>query len=142
MSKRRTTAIALAWTLAGALAAGTSLAGDANGASGVPYLSGGFGSGEREQLEKRAAGYNLLVEIADRSGAFEGGGHVTIRDASGKTVLDTEVDGPQLYAKLPPGRYSVLASDGGAESGARTVEVPASGRATVVLDVAKRRPER
>jgi hypothetical protein len=130
------TRIAVALSLLGLVVASAPIAADA--AETILVLSGGVGSDERERLEQRAAGYNVRVELADPSGKFEGGGTVVIRDAAGKTVVPaTKLDGPQLYAKLPPGRYSVEISGAGGPAKTVSVEAPASGRATAVVDPSK-----
>ncbi|HZR79557.1 MAG TPA: carboxypeptidase regulatory-like domain-containing protein [Candidatus Binatia bacterium] len=135
MSRKCTAiALALAWSFAGSLATAAPPADEPQG-GGVPYLTGGVGTDEREALQERAAGYNLLVEVAAPSGAYQGGGRVAVRDGSGKTVLATNMDGPQLYAKLPPGHYTVAFEGSGSKPKTASVQVPASGRAKTVIDV-------
>jgi hypothetical protein len=129
-------ALALAGALAGSQAVATAPSGAGQTESGIAYLSGGVGSDERQRMEELAAGFNLRVEMADPEGKFQGGGHVRIRDAAGKTVLDTTTNGPLLYAKLPPGRYTIVVGDGPEKT--RSVEVGASGRTDVVIDAAQR----
>lgn len=81
--------------------------------SGIAYVSGGIGQDEREALTAQAAGYNLKLVFADKSG-----GHylsdikVSIKGAKGADVLEAVADGPWFFAKLPPGSYRVSAAVG------------------------------
>jgi len=126
--------VALALALASSYASATAPAGAGQTESGVSYISGGVGTDERARMEQLAAGFNLRVEMAAPDGKFLGGGRVQIRDGKGKTVLDTTTNGPLLYAKLPPGKYTVLVGGDGAGAKSRSVEVGASGRTDVVID--------
>lgn len=89
---------------AGALERGTS-------ATGVAYVSGGVGDDETHALAAERDAYSLwLTTAVRRSGAYLSGVLVRIREAdSGLLVLDTRMDGPWLFAALPPGRYEVEA---------------------------------
>ena len=51
---------------------------------------------------------------------------VRLADTKGSVVLDTVTDGPMLLAKLPPGRYQVMAEVRGQT---RTATVDATGGA-------------
>ncbi len=53
-------------------------------------------------LELAKAGTTQAVYISDVQ--------ITIKDASGSTVLATVTKGPYLLAKLPPGKYSLDAT--------------------------------
>ena len=78
---------------------------------GWPYLAGGFGIEEREELEQARRDFRLRVTTAARgSGAYLSGVRIRIADASGRGVFDREVAGPWLLIDLPPGRYAVRAS--------------------------------
>jgi len=100
----------------------------------VPYATGGIGLDEREQLRQDAKrlGYNLKIVTAADAGNYLGSVQVTIADARGAQVLQAALDGPWLYAKLPPGRYAISATDG-TTTRKRTVDVPAGGTREVVL---------
>lgn len=120
----------------GALAAGEQqTAGAVQKSGAVAYFSGGVGSDERARMEQMAAGFNLRVEMAAPAGNYQGGGHVVIRDAARKTVLDTTTDGPLLYVKLPPGHYTVDVSGASAAGPGKTraVDLTANERKDVVL---------
>ena len=78
---------------------------------GWPYLAGGFGLEEREELARARRDYRLRVTTAARgSGAYLAGVRIRIADASGRGVFDREVAGPWLLIDLPPGGYTVRAS--------------------------------
>ena len=79
-------------------------------ADGWPYVAGGFGVEEREELAQARRDFRLRVMTAARgSGAYVSGVRLRIADASGRRVFDHEVDGPWLLIDLPPGRYSLRA---------------------------------
>jgi len=81
---------------------------------GIAYVSGGIGIEERGALSALAKTkeYNLKLEFIMISGQYTSGATVMIQDASGKTVLQAESDGPWFYAKLPPGDYTFTAALG------------------------------
>ena len=77
--------------------------------------------------------HNLKVlTAAEKSGAFLAGAQVVVRDAGGRPVFETTLDGPWLLARLPPGNYQLIATLGG-KSQTRTFTVPASGRREIFL---------
>jgi hypothetical protein len=96
--------VGLLGTPAGALERGTSPA-------GVAYASGGVSHAEQAELRAAQGEYSFwLTTAARRSGAFLSGVRVRITESTtGKTVLDHRLDGPWLFAALPPGRYEVEA---------------------------------
>lgn len=84
----------------------------------IQYVSGGIGKDESDAMKQAGADYPLLLEFASTAkGAQDGNGKgefvadvdVAIRDASGKEVLHTQVDGPLLLVRVPPGRYALTA---------------------------------
>lgn len=78
----------------------------------VTYLTGGIGKDEADALRAAAPKYPLALEFVQNAkpkGEFLANVDVTIKDHAGKTVIDTVSDGPFLLAKLPPGRYTVVA---------------------------------
>lgn len=101
-------------------------------APSAPHVSGGVGIGEREDLLAREGDYNFKVVTAERSGAFLAGVHVVIEGAGGERVLDTEMQGPLLLARLAPGSYTMRAVLGG-EVLTRTVVIPEHGRREALL---------
>jgi len=83
----------------------------------VAFRSGGVGLDESMAMREAAPKYALELEFVAKDSAGHGeylaGNPVVITDEAGKTVLRTESEGPFLLASLPPGRYSVAATDDG-----------------------------
>ncbi len=81
----------------------------------VIYLSGGIGQEEAAALRQNESNYPLALEFIrnGESGAeFLAGVSVTIKDAQGNVVLAAASEGPLLLAKLPDGKYKVIAAAG------------------------------
>jgi len=76
--------------------------------NGISFITGGVGHDEEEALQAMGSRFNLKVTMAQPTGHFLSDARINIRDSQGKTVLDTIADGPQLYAQLPPGNYTVV----------------------------------
>ncbi len=84
---------------------------EARSAGSVAYRSGGIGAEERAALRAHARDYNLrLTFAAEGRGAYLGGAKVRIEDSDGHVVLDAGSEGPWFFARLPKGRYRVVAS--------------------------------
>ncbi len=81
-------------------------------ATGVAYASGGVGEDEQSALLAQRRDYSFWLTTAVRkTGAHLAGVQVRIREAeTGLLVLDTRMDGPWLFAKLPLGRYEIEAT--------------------------------
>lgn len=76
----------------------------------VNYVSGGIGADERAAMQERSGSYNLKLVFAERTtGSYLADVKVSIAGADGATVLETIADGPWLYARLPAGKYRVMA---------------------------------
>jgi hypothetical protein len=84
-------------------------------------MSGGIGLESRERLRAKQDSYNLMVLLAQSDGHYLGGADITISDRSGKSLLITQVKGPWLLVKLPPGDYTVDAKARNAVQRARVV---------------------
>ena len=82
---------------------------------GVPYLGGGVGEEEREQVLSRAGGFNLKLVFAGKDGAYLSDIDVAVQDARGQTLLEVKSTGPILLTRLPAGRYQVTAVSEGRE---------------------------
>ena len=82
-------------------------------AGGVPYVSGGVGDESLQRLRDHASEFNLKLVFAMTSGAHLSAVRVTIADAKGSTLLEAISDGPWFLAKLPVGKYRVVASYAG-----------------------------
>jgi Carboxypeptidase regulatory-like domain len=97
------------------------------------WVSGGVSADERDEMIMALPDHNLKVlTAAEKSGAFLAGAQVVVRDAGGRTVFETSLDGPWLLARLPPGNYQLIATLGG-KSQTRTFTVPAGGRREIFL---------
>ena len=74
----------------------------------LPYITGGFGNEEQNQIKQHAEQFNLhltFAQVADR--AYIGGVKVAITDAKGNEVSKDDNLGPLLYLKLNPGQYTL-----------------------------------
>ncbi len=81
---------------------------DGRTSQGQPFLTGGIGSEERDALKVQREYFNLRVLTAAKgSGAYLSDVRVTITDSTGRSVLETVMDGPWLYVQLLPGAYQV-----------------------------------
>jgi hypothetical protein len=100
--------------------------------SGIPYVSGGAGTEEIDQLRSMEKDFNLKMVFALTSGAYLAEVNVSILDAGNKVVLDTLAEGPWFLVRLPPGTYQVNASYR-ANVEHRTVAVGAGTLSTVEL---------
>lgn len=90
--------------------------------AGIPFLSGGVGIEERENLRALAEKYNTMLVFALREGNYLASIDVQIADAGGNPVLQTTTQGPWLFATLPEGAYQVEATMQG-ERISRRIEV-------------------
>lgn len=97
-----------------------------------PFIAGGIGLDESEQMKSMARDFPLSITVAAKSGAYLADSHVKIQDARGQTVLDTQLDAPYLLVDLPPGKYNVEATIQGKKQ-QRSVEIAANGRAKVLF---------
>jgi len=77
---------------------------------GIPYVSGGVGVGEREELREEMTRFNLKLIFALTSGAYVADIPVEIKDQQGKVILDVKSEGPWLYVSLPAGSYTITTS--------------------------------
>jgi hypothetical protein len=81
-------------------------------AADVPYISGGIGGAEREELAAKERDYNVKIVTAMKSGEYLSGVVVVIESATKEPMLETTMAGPILLAKLPPGSYTIRATAG------------------------------
>ena len=78
--------------------------------NGIPYLSGGFGVDERENLRAMTTDDNLELSFALQNKNYLGGAKVLIKDRNGTEIISAVSDGPLFFAKLPQGTYIVEAT--------------------------------
>jgi hypothetical protein len=93
----------------------------ATNAADVPFVSGGVGLENREEMRALEPSYNLRLVFASATGEYLAGVGVVIRTTEGNTVLRTVSEGPWLYVKLAPGTYTVSAEQDGASITKRIV---------------------
>jgi hypothetical protein len=86
---------------------------DVQSAGRVSFVSGGVDDESLDRLKAMVPEFNLKMVFALNSGAFLTDVNVAIVDARGNPVLQTKSEGPWLLAKLPPGSYQVIATEGG-----------------------------
>lgn len=119
-------ACCLGFSALGSLPAHSAPVGERQGE--VRILHGGVAAEERAAMQAQATDYNLHLTFAAKgSGAYLSDVKVVIRDARGKTLLDTVASGPWLFAQLPPGQVTVAATNMG-QTLTQTLSIPASGR--------------
>ncbi|HZT20423.1 MAG TPA: carboxypeptidase-like regulatory domain-containing protein [Dongiaceae bacterium] len=117
-------ALLLATTAAGA---GAQMMPQPQTENGVTFISGGIAEDQQQDIQSQRGQYNLHLLFAQQgTGAYFSGVGVQVTDASGRTVLDTVSNGPFLYARLAPGRYTVTATHNG-DPQTKTAYVPAAG---------------
>ena len=77
----------------------------------VPFVSGGVGEDELQQIKKLAPDYSLELLFANKGSPSEylADVNVQIKNKDGTLVLDTVSQGPFLLAKMSPGKYSISA---------------------------------
>jgi hypothetical protein len=92
--------------------------------NGVTYLCGGVGDDESAYMKKTAAkDYDLMMTFAEKSGDYVANVDVSIKDARGKTVLNTKCDGPMLLVDFPAGGNYRIRADAGGHTLDRTAAV-------------------
>ncbi len=96
------------------------------------FIAGGIGLDESEQMKSMARDFTLSITVAARSGAYLADSHVTIQDARGKMVLDTQLDAPYLLVDLASGKYNVEATLQGKKQ-QQSVDIAESRRAKIVF---------
>lgn len=82
----------------------------------VSYITGGVGEDEAAAFKRAAATFPLemlFVQKARPNDEYLADVKVSVRDRSGKSVLETMTEGPFLLAKLPAGKYTIEAEHRG-----------------------------
>jgi hypothetical protein len=74
----------------------------------ITFVTGGVGGDEQEAIQAMRAYYNLhLLFSIKGTGEYVSGVKVRITNSNGNTVMESLSDGPMLFTKLKPGRYTV-----------------------------------
>ena len=77
---------------------------------GLPYVTGGITTDERDALTASRAERGVrVVTVARAGGLYLADVRVSIADDRGRRVLDARLDGPWLDVELAPGRYVIEA---------------------------------
>lgn len=97
--------------------------------NGVTYVTGGVGTDEAQAFQSARGRYNLHITVTSKGGAFLADIPIKVINSRNQTVLDTTTNGPYLFAKLPAGRYQIVAGDTRVQK--RVVQVGARGGANV-----------
>ena len=93
----------------------------------VTYISGGVGNESVQAMRAMERGYNLRLMFAIAgSGEYLANVRVKLVDPKGRTVLDAVSEGPYFFAKVPPGRYQVVAETEG-DAKTRAVDISPGG---------------
>jgi hypothetical protein len=95
----------------------------------IPYITGGIGSEEREDMNAKRADYNLYITTTMKDGSYVADMPVTILDNKNQTVLTFEAQ-PISYVKLPVGHYTVVQMDGDKEQ-RRSVKVTGASKQSI-----------
>jgi hypothetical protein len=92
--------------------------------TGVRYAMGGVGVEERSELRALRDEYNLWISTATRNGSYLSGVMLRVVDQrSGDVMLQGTLNGPWLFADLPPGDYAVHATTPDGASLTRQVQL-------------------
>jgi hypothetical protein len=98
----------------------------------IPYLSGGIGIDDRQDVESQARNYNLLIMNANRTGQLAVDSSFVIKNRNGGEVINVADAGPLFYVKLPPGQYTITATSGD-QTQTRTVQISSRGSKRLFL---------
>ena len=100
--------------------------------AGVKYIDGGVGKSESEALLRESKNFPLaLVFSGGKTNNYLADVDIRVRDAAGKTVLQTNSDGPIILIDLPAGKYIV---DAEFRDNTKSQRVELSGKRPVRLD--------
>ncbi len=93
---------------------------------GIDFVTGGVGQDEATALRQLASSYNMRATFTLGNGEYLSGVAVQVSRADGTVMLSTRTEGPYLFARLPSGRYRVVATVDGVTR-ARELYVPSRG---------------
>ena len=95
-------------------------------AAQAPYLSGGTGADERQELLAKEGEFNLKIVTAETTGDYLANVQIVIESARKERVLETKMEGPILLVKLAPGMYTIRATSS-KKMQTKSVTIPAQG---------------
>lgn len=102
----------------------TGIAAKSHTENGITYMCGGVGKDEASYMKDAAAkDYDLMMTFAENSGAYVANVNVSIKDARGRTVLNTKCDAPILLVDLPSGGNYRIHADAAGRAFDRTASV-------------------
>ena len=86
-------------------------------ATGIEYIYGGIGEGPQKSMQEIRKDYNFRLTFArPHSGAYLADVKVVLENTkSHEKTIDVVSGGPLFFAKLPEGKYKVVATFGGNE---------------------------
>jgi hypothetical protein len=132
-----TVAVLLMGTAASAFATGAASLPAEHTQGAVHYLSGGIGADEAAAMKAASARYPLTLEFLHKNSSghdeYLAADKVVISNMHGKRELNAVADGPFLLAKLPPGKYRVVATNDG-KSERRDVNIKPHAPARVMFE--------
>ncbi len=102
----------------------------------VTYLTGGIGNKQASAIKHAAPKYALELEFLQNKkvpAASMTSVPISIKDHTGKVILDARSDGPFLLAKLPNGQYTITAQNAG-KTETRKVNIEHGKHKTVMFD--------
>ena len=79
-------------------------------ANGVPYLSGGIGDEELDELERARPNYNTRFVLSEASGAYVSDVALQVTTVLGEPIVALSGAGPIVLLQLSPGTYLIAAS--------------------------------
>ena len=91
-----------------------------------PYVSGGTGADERQELLAKEGQFNLKIVTAETSGDYLANVKIVIESAKKERVIETKMEGPILLVKLTPGTYTIRATSS-KRTQTKSLAIPAQG---------------
>lgn len=78
--------------------------------NGVPYLSGGIGDEELEEIDRARPSYNTRLVFSEASGAYVSNVALNLATVLGEPIVSLSSAGPMVLLQLPPGSYLITTS--------------------------------
>jgi hypothetical protein len=99
---------------------------------GIPFVTGGVGEDEAAALRGVTSSYSMRATFASSSGEYLSGVAVQVLKPDGSLVFNATSEGPYLFAQIPPGHYSLVATSDGVKR-VRSIVVPTRGGVSLTL---------